>query len=100
VSKELKESIEIIKSDWIDIESLEQELSKLRRLKIESEKREDAIEFEYNKSCFKLEQTNRRSSVIDTDLLETENQIKNLWDEGIFPESVWKIPTSPPENFS
>eukprot|EP01129_Flabellula_baltica_P003410 TRINITY_DN13179_c0_g1_i1.p1 TRINITY_DN13179_c0_g1~~TRINITY_DN13179_c0_g1_i1.p1 ORF type:complete len:262 (+),score=53.81 TRINITY_DN13179_c0_g1_i1:139-924(+) len=95
LSRESTEKIQLLRSNSNDIEAVENELITLRREALELAKAQDAIDFKFLNSKFKLTQAVRRVNVIDADLEDTEQQIDKLMETGEFPESNWKLPLAP-----
>lgn len=90
-SKRMEELVSSLNKYWTILDMGRSQLTKHRKERLQLDKQENAIEFEASKAEYKLAQANRRLGVIMADLTETENQIKCLSEEGIFPSSIWQM---------
>jgi hypothetical protein len=95
ISEDNKLKLQKIRSHFRDIEIMENELIPMQKEKLELLKGMDAIDFKFYNSKFKVSQAIRRVYVIEADLMETEKQIGTIEENGIFPDSTWKMPDVP-----
>jgi hypothetical protein len=90
-TKKTEELVSGLNKYWTNLDQGRNTLTKMRKERIILDKQENAIEFEMMKAEYKLEQANRRLGVVVADFYETDNQIRSLSEEGVFPSSVWQM---------
>lgn len=94
-TRKTEEIVSSLNKYWTILDINRNKLTKIRRDRLQIDKQENVIEFDIIKAEYKLEQANRRLGVVVADLEETENQIRSLSEDGVFPESIWHMEIKP-----
>eukprot|EP01127_Copromyxa_protea_P003234 TRINITY_DN13081_c0_g1_i1.p1 TRINITY_DN13081_c0_g1~~TRINITY_DN13081_c0_g1_i1.p1 ORF type:complete len:639 (-),score=42.95 TRINITY_DN13081_c0_g1_i1:3-1919(-) len=93
-TKRTEELVVSVNKYWSNLELGRNQLTKIRRERLQIDKQENAVEFELIKTEYKMEQANRRLGVILADIEEIDHQITSLLEEGVFPSSIWHMEAS------
>eukprot|EP01125_Pyxidicula_operculata_P022225 TRINITY_DN8971_c0_g1_i1.p1 TRINITY_DN8971_c0_g1~~TRINITY_DN8971_c0_g1_i1.p1 ORF type:complete len:252 (-),score=49.18 TRINITY_DN8971_c0_g1_i1:76-831(-) len=95
VSKPLEDTASRVAQAWNYLDAMHRTYLSMNREELKNEKSKDMVQFDVKKLEFKLDQIDRKLSIIETDLGEADYQIEKLEQTGEFPDSYnWTLLSS------